>query len=255
VRGGQLSNRRRHRLLGLSALCAIVGGVATAILLLPTGEKLHREPSGPLSAEQSRPSPRPHQTRLSADERHRLVSSVSLFVSTSVARHHPERSWEIVHPLLREGLTKRQWSTGNIPVVPYPVVGVDLFRLTSVVGRTALVEVVLEPSPKAHLVRKTFLIELRRLPRPPHLWAVSSWVPEGISQTQMESNAPAPAAVVARAYHAHHLSTMWILLPVGALLAALILLPAGVFLRDAYRFRRAEAEFRASLEDPAELTR
>jgi hypothetical protein len=249
VRGGQLSYRRRRQVLGLSAVCAVSGGIATAIVLLPTGEKLHREPSRPLSAEQSRPSPQPHETRLSAAERDRLVSSVSLFVTASVARRHPERSWAIVHPLLREGMTKRQWSTGNIPVVPYPAIGVVLLKRDSVVGRTALYEVVLEPEPKAHLVRKTFLIELRRLPRPPHRWAVSSWVPEGVSGSQMALDAAARPAVAARAYHARHLSTLWIFVPVGALFVGLILLPAGMFTLEAYRFSRAKAEFRASLED------
>jgi hypothetical protein len=249
VRGGQLSYRRRRQLLRLSTLCAVTVGIATAIVLLPKGETLHREPTSPPSAEQLQPSGQPRQTRLSSAERQRLVSTVSLFVSSSVARHHPERSWAIVHPLLREGLTKREWSTGNIPVVPYPAVGVVLIKLNSVVGRTAQVEILLEPDRRAHLVRKTFLIELRRLSKPPHRWAVSSWVPEGVSESQMAMDTPAPPAVVARAYHARHLSTLWIFAPVGVLLFGLIVLPAGLFMLDAYRFNRAKAEFLASIDD------
>jgi hypothetical protein len=257
VRGGQLSYRRRRLLLSLFALSAAAGAVAAAIVLLPTGEKLDRGSTAPTAAPtgQSTPRTRRPTTHLSAAERHRLFSSITLFVATSVERHAPERSWPIIHPLLREGLTKRQWSTGNIPVVPYPAVGVDLIRLTSVVGGTALVEVVLEPAPRAHLMRKTFLIELRRLPRQPHRWAVSSWIPEGISESQMAVNADSRPSVVAAAYHARHLSLIWIFLPVGLLFGGLILLPTGVFVREAYRSRRAEAEFRASRDNPGEPSR
>jgi len=246
VRGGQLPYRRRRLLLSLFAISVAAGAIATAIVLLPTGVKLDRSPTAP-SAGQSRRRKPPPQRHLSVAERQRVMSSISLFVRTSVERHDPERSWPIVHPLLREGLTKRQWSTGNIPVVPYPAVGVDLVKLTSVVGWTALVEVVLEPDPRAHQVRKTFLIELRRLARPPHRWAVSSWSPEGVSESQMAAErAQTPPSVVASAYHARHLSLIWIVLPLSLLFGGVILLPTGLFVREAYRFRRAEAEFRAS---------
>ena len=134
-------------------------------------------------ADAAEAGPRPHRTRLrpprSADSSRRSRSSSA----TAVARDHPERAWPIVDPRLREGLTKREWATGNIPVVPYPAVGVDLIRLQSLVGSTALVEIILDPKANSHLVRKTFEIELHRQPRPPHLWAVSSWVPEGVSQS------------------------------------------------------------------------
>ena len=78
---------------------------------------------------------------------------------------------------------------------------------------------------------------------------MSSWVPEGVSGAQMALDAQARPAVVARAYHAHHLSTLWILVPIGAVFGGLILLPAGIFMLDAYRFSRAKAEFRAALSD------
>jgi hypothetical protein len=239
VRSAQLSYRRKRRLLTLGAVGAVAGGIALAILLLPTAQKPDQGPTSLPSPSQSQPSAQPQSTRLSAAERRRVLASISLFVRTSVARNHPDRSWPIIDSSLREGLTKRQWSTGNIPVVPYPAIGFDLIRLESAVGGTALVEVILEPSPKAHLVRKTFQIELRRQPRPPHIWAVSSWVPEGVSQSQIDRNTPASPAAVAAAEHPPHLSELWIFVPLGALVAGLILIPAFVLTRDARRFRRA----------------
>jgi hypothetical protein len=256
MRGRQLSYRRRRHLVALICLAVVAGGVAAAITFLPRGEKPDRgRTSLPPLAGQAGSRPTPHVTHLSATERERLRSSILLFVGTSVARRHPERSWPIIHPTLREGLTMRQWMTGNIPVVPYPAVGVDLLRLQSVVNQTALVEVMLEPAPRSHLVRKTFQIELRRLPRPPHRWAVSSWVPEGVSESQILLNARRSPSVVAATDHARHFSALWIFVPIGLLVGGLILVPTGLFVREAYQFRRAKAEFRASLDDRAELRR
>jgi hypothetical protein len=251
VRGRELSYRRRRRLVALIVVAVVAGGVSAAIVLLPRGEKPDRGPTSlPPRADQSVSHRISRRTHLSVADQEELRSTIALFVSASVARHHPERSWSIVHPILREGLTKRQWRTGEIPVVPYPAVGVDLLRLQSVVDETALAEVVLEPARNSHLVRKTFQIELRRLPRPPHQWLVSSWVPEGVSETQMQLDARSRASTVSAATQKHHLAAAWIFLPLGALLAGLILVPAGLFVREAYRFRRAEAKYRSSLDDP-----
>jgi hypothetical protein len=195
---------------------------------------------------------------LSAADREGLRDTIALFVSTSVARHHPERSWPIVHPVLREGLTKRQWSTGNIPVVPFPAVGVNLLRIESAVSQTALVEVVLVPARNSHLVRKTFLIELRYRRNSQYRWAVSSWVPEGVSQSQIDLNAqlhPASAKTIAAANHVAHLSTLWIIVPVAMFFGGLILLPAFLFVRDAAAGRRAQRAALASARNRESLGR
>jgi hypothetical protein len=220
----------------------VAGGIAAAVMLVPSVKNADVTPAGsataPLPLPPPKPKPRPHRTPLTAQERRRLLSSISLFVTTAVAREHPERSWPIIDPSLREGLTKREWASGNIPVVPYPAVGFDLIRLQSLVGSTALVEIILVPKAHSHLVRKTFEIELRRRPRPPHLWAISSWVPEGVSQAQIDLNKPPSPKVIAEAAHPTHLSALWIWLPLGALLAGVLLVPAFIFTRDARRSRR-----------------
>ena len=245
VGGRKLSYRRRRRLLAFGGGVVVAGGIATAVLLVPSVKNADVTPAGsstsataPPPRTQPKPGPRPHRTRLTAAEKRRLLSSISLFVTTAVAREHPERAWPIVDPSLREGLTKREWATGNIPVVPYPAVGFDLIRLQSLVGSTALVEIILVPKANSRLVRKTFEIQLHRQPRPPHLWAVSSWVPEGVSQAQIDLNKPSSPKVIAEASHPTHLSAVWIWVPLGALLAGVILVPAFVLTRDARRARR-----------------
>jgi hypothetical protein len=43
------------------------------------------------------------------------------FVGTAVARRQLGRAWRLAAPSLRGHLTLKQWRTGNIPVLPYPV--------------------------------------------------------------------------------------------------------------------------------------
>jgi hypothetical protein len=63
-------------------------------------------------------------------EARRLVSqflntAVDRDGSEAVARRKLDAAWKISSPNLRGGLTKREWLTGNIPVVPYDVSNVE----------------------------------------------------------------------------------------------------------------------------------
>lgn len=54
-------------------------------------------------------------------EKKRAVRRVlAQFISTAVARKDVAGSWAIAGPSLRSGFTRKQWSTGKIPVTPYP---------------------------------------------------------------------------------------------------------------------------------------
>ena len=254
MRGRQLSYRNRRRLIVLSAFAAVAAGIAVAIVLLPRGERIDRKatsvtPATPDAPEPSRPKPR--STHLTADDKARLKSAIALFISTSVARHHPERSWPIVDTTLREGLTRKQWSSGNIPVVPFPAAGVDLIRLEQIADRKALVEVMLAPTRQSHLPHKTFQVELHLQPRGPQRWTISAWVPEGVS-TRTDTSSP---EMVAAAAHPHRFSAVWIVVGLCLFVGALILLPVGVFARDHYRFRRARTQFEGRRGDAGRLGR
>lgn len=243
--GGQLSHRRRSALLVTLTVLLVVGGIAAAVVEFPHTSRVNLDqgsvspaPPGQYKSEQAEAS-----RQLSATERRQLLSSVLLFVTAAVERSHPERAWPVVDPVLREGLTKKQWRSGNIPVVPFPAVSLGPIRVTSVVGKAALVEMVLIPDPSSHLVKKTFLMGLKEHAARPPRWAVSSWAPGGISYSLPPQDPPSPAAI-ARAYRSNTLSPLFIIVPIGLLIAGVLLLPISIFVRDAYRMRRAEAEAR-----------
>jgi hypothetical protein len=54
-------------------------------------------------------------------KRHAVRETLANFISTAVARRRVIESWELAGPALREGLTRKQWASGAIPVTPYPV--------------------------------------------------------------------------------------------------------------------------------------
>ena len=171
TREWRLSYRWRRRAVFVAVLGGVVGGVAAAVILLPTAEKTDtqaRPSSGHAAAgaaaQPKRPAREPPNRRPTASEQKQILATISLFISTSVARHHPERSFEIVDPGLREGMTKKEWSRGTIPVVPFPAAGVDLIQFQQFRGDIALIEVLLEPAKGSGLVRKTFQIQLHRSP-------------------------------------------------------------------------------------------
>ena len=96
-----------------------------------------------------------------------------LFINTAVARRNLARSWDLVTPELRGGMTKQEWLTGEIPVVPFPEVGQARFKTDLSYDEYALLEVALLP--KANDVNpQLFFIELKKLRGS---WLVNSWAP------------------------------------------------------------------------------
>lgn len=252
TRGWRLSYRWRRRAVFVAVLGAVAGGVAAAVILLPTAEKTdtQAQPGGVhaaagAAAQPKHPAREPPNRRPTASEQKQIFSTISLFISTSVARHHPERSFEIVDAGLREGMSKKEWSRGTIPVVPYPVAGVDLIHFQQLRGNVALIEVLLEPTKGSGLVRKTFQIELHR--KRSGKWLVSSWVPEGISLAQMNLDQPQSPDVIAKAANRPHLSATWIYVPLGILLIGLLFTPVVLVTHHALQTRRAEKRHRESL--------
>jgi hypothetical protein len=109
------------------------------------------------------------------------------FILTAVARRNLGESYDLVGPQLKAGLTRAQWLTGNIPVVPYPV---NLLKITPMkvdysYKDHALLEVALLPKDGskvngAKLKPQLFYLELRAYGKgPARRWLVTDWVPRG----------------------------------------------------------------------------
>lgn len=109
------------------------------------------------------------------------------FILTAVARRNLAEAYALVGPQLRGGLTRDQWMTGAIPVVPYPV---NLTRIAPMkvdfsYRNHALLEVALIPRDGAKLngvsvKPQLFFLELSAYGKgQKRRWVVTSWVPRG----------------------------------------------------------------------------
>ena len=93
------------------------GSVCAAVILLlvlgsdtdPPKERFSDVPA--VETKREIEAPLPHEARRVAVR----------FIQTAVARENLEEAWTLVGPNLRGGLTRREWLTGNNPVVPFPV--------------------------------------------------------------------------------------------------------------------------------------
>jgi hypothetical protein len=246
----RISSRSRGRLVVLAVLGAIAGAVALTVILLPSVDPppvaWHASgPDQPAATVLNGPAP----LKVTREIRRELLQTARIFIETSVRRDHPVRSWQYVDPSLRQGLTRAEWRTGNIPVVPFPAASVSYWKIDEANVRDVLLEMMLVPKPGSGLVSKTFLIDLRHSDGP-RRWLVASWTPFGVSESQMALDAEARGDNLATV-RSRHLSSAWLLIPLS-LLSLTLLTPALVFLVDAARGRRAEALYRKKLRVTSE---
>jgi hypothetical protein len=103
------------------------------------------------------------------------------FIVTAVARRSLAESYELTHPELRQGLSLREWETGNIPVQYYPADAIDkaTFKIDESHSDEALLEVALVPKQGADVKPQIFFIGLKKVKGK---WMVNYWAPRaGVS--------------------------------------------------------------------------
>jgi hypothetical protein len=164
------------------------------------------------------------------------------FVTSAVVRTRIGESWELAHPDLRQGLTRREWTTGDIPVVPYPVDSARWRLGYSYADRVGL-EVYVLPPPGARVQAMVFDMELKpEGSGDGRRWRVSSWVPRSSGARQPPPPSPERAAAEQRAQaeaDENMLGAGWLLAPIAAFLGVLAL-PLFLGLRDRRRDRLGE---------------
>lgn len=99
------------------------------------------------------------------------------FMKTAVARKNLDLAYTIVHPDLRGRMSRKQWDTGNIPVIGYPANNFDTaaFQIDFSYPSSMLLEVDLVAKPgsgvRPHL---PFFLGLKRVHG---RWLVNYWEP------------------------------------------------------------------------------
>jgi hypothetical protein len=120
----------------------------------------------------------------------RAVMPVAIkFVNTAVARRNVAASYRLTSPSYKEGLSLRQWRTGNIPVVPFndPIIAPKI-QIDHSYKNDALIELALF-SRTGKERPQVFYIQLHRYPKggTGGHWLVTYWAPHGYSQVHSTS--------------------------------------------------------------------
>lgn len=85
------------------------------------------------------------------------------FILTAVARENLRAGWELAGAEIRQGMTLKQWLTGNIPVPYYPADAIDKapLRIAELKKNAALLEVAILPKKGAGIKGQLYHIGLK----------------------------------------------------------------------------------------------
>jgi len=226
-------------------LVLTVAGVATAfgIFLSNTG---HSNESPFRKGHVQLVAPLPKSVQLTKGDARDVLVVAAKFVQTAVLRNHTERSYDISDAHLHQGITRTQWGLGNIPVPPYrreDLADVKWRLDYSYKDRVGL-QVYLEPKSTSKVGGLAFNAELHRVGPPEHRhWLVDYWTPAGQQGPAPSKAAAGPLSSAVQAKPG--LGAIWLILPIGAILALILAVPIVLGIRGWRRRVRADRAYNA----------
>ena len=236
------SPRRRRRIIRWVCVAAVAATAVTIGVVWPnTGREREHFTNQPVQ----RVAVDPASVPLARAQERAAENVLSKFVLTAVLRRHVAESWNLTAPSLKQGLTRKEWAGGNIPVPPFPAkyyVGGKL-KLEYAHNNVARFETLLLGKRGSDYETQLYSMELR-LYGPPHhrRWLVDYWMPMGGGvNTPVHHDSSAFATPVG---DAPHLAFAWIFLPLG-ILSLVLLVPASVAVRSWTRNRRVARDYAA----------
>jgi hypothetical protein len=244
------SPRWRRRLIKIAVVLAFIPLAYIGVRLSTSGNP--ENANGPEVPNYVQPKRSP----FTADERRAVHPVLAQFIKYAVAREDPAKAWDVSGPDLKQGLTRKQWNTGAIPVVNYPAAHRGLGSWSYVkysYGNTVGLEVFVFPKPGSGYSAMTADAEVVK--DRGGRWLVNYWMPErfhgppALSATQLKaakktarafkkkSSSKQKTAAPATNFNEPRASRIWILLPVG-ILSLIILAPLTLLLVGWLRNRR-----------------
>jgi hypothetical protein len=157
----------------VAALVLAVGVTALIIKLVPsTNGQADRSPTQHPTIVPTTPPKTVKLTNAARDVAGR-------FILTAVKRRNLAEAWKLSGPQIRQGVTYKQWLTGNIAVVPYLTpTGVTPLKIDFSYKDHALVQVAMIPKQGVKGDTELFYLELKRVGKGSKAhWLVWSWTP------------------------------------------------------------------------------
>jgi hypothetical protein len=164
------SPRNQRRLLGVALVVLAIGAAAfTFAFFRNTGEATETFSNEPADVF------KPQKTVGINTDARRVAGT---FIKTAVARKNLASSYDLVAPELRQGLTRKQWETGNIPVIYYPSGELEFasFKVDRSYANEVVWQVYMVPKVGSGVQPAVFYIGLKRADETAP-WKVYYWVP------------------------------------------------------------------------------
>ena len=246
--------RRRLLLFGVPTLLA-VGVVAFSLRVGNTAP--NNANFAPRQNEPAMVVREPKRVRATKAERSAAYETAIRFINTAVKRKDVAASWHLVTPTMRQGYTRRAWSRGDIPVVPYPARQPRLapYRLDyQYKDALGFVFLLLPEEKRRDVAPMTFFLDVKATGKgKAREWRVDYFLPAGTSvapnpQQGEESSFPnlGQAAERARATGESELGREWLVVPI-VILALAFVVPMAFVARGWYAGWRAERAYRRGL--------
>lgn len=189
----------------------------------------------------------PHAVPMTAARKRAIGVLLDAFVPAAVERRDPLRALKLVTPAFRAGVSRDEWSRGNLPVLPYDTEGSHFpWTLGYSFPREISADVLLHPAPSEQLGAIAFTAVFKQQGK---RWLIDSFVPAASFAPRHKAPrilaqpdfTPSMTTNGRRA----RLDATWLLVPV-AFLALIVLVPVGIGLAKWRRARKAWREYRAS---------
>lgn len=111
-------------------------------------------------------------------DRQSINETLDVFVNHAVKRHNPAAAYDVLTPTMKGGMTRAQWSGGDIPVYPYPAAGRQFHGWTIQYRTPDEIALELILSPTARYQGKLGQILFHVYLHPAHgRWLVDSFMP------------------------------------------------------------------------------
>jgi hypothetical protein len=168
----RFSKRTRYTIWGVS-IAIFLAGLIAVIVVFTSNSGHTKQVFSPKPAVDVSKNPKTVELDRSA----RRVAGQ--FILTAVARKDLRKAYALVGPGIKQGQSLKEWLTGNIAVVPYPVSDIRLapFKIDYSYPDHALLEVALLPTAKAQaqgVKPQIFFVDMKKMRGK---WLVDGWVP------------------------------------------------------------------------------
>jgi hypothetical protein len=187
----------------------------------------------------------PKTVKFRRETRQRALNVAADFVGTAVVRKHLAHAWKITGANVKQGQSFKEWMTGDISVVPYPV-DFAKWKLDYSYANEVGLKVALFPKRGSKLKAAVFDLDVKHIgPSDGGRWLVDYFGPSAARFAGSRTGGGGSGTTLGVAAidlpedgTKGRLSATWLVLPLG-ILGLIVIIPLAIGLGNWYRNARA----------------